>query len=541
MKDNIKYEEINGISKLFIDFINDNPQILKRFPNNGILNQEHILNQRASEFRNRDILFNAFQNSMSYIDLLPKQKENLASIVENGSLAIVSGQQVGFLGGQMYSIYKIMSSIRKAEELSTKYPNLKFVPVFWIEDNDHDVIEASEISILNSKGEIADFNCSDDTDQSLRTIVSEKFFNENINSEIEKVIENMPNTQHHEHINDILRDIYKNGRLWRESFIKLLQRWVGEYGVLFICASCLRKSGLFKDLIIKELDNAGVTQRLTLAANHELDLYGYHIQANASPVNLFFHEGNERFRIDISVNDDFLIGSRKYSKSELIDIAQSKPELFSPKVLLRPIFQDALIPTAAYVSGPGETGYYAQTKEMFDFFNVPMPAIIPRHSFTMFDKRTSRLFEKSKIEPTYFLREKQLIINEIANNLLDKKLESVFDESKANLQEIFDKLKMTLQELESGLVQSADAAYTKNLQQIEVLMKKTTASLKRSKEESLNKYENTSNLIFPKNKLQERIYSPLSFMIQTGEKELINIIKNATKRDPKLHHFIEIF
>lgn len=540
MIQNIEFEKLPGISKLFLDFINDKPEIISRFPNNDKLDDADYLLKRAENFDNRDILFNAFQSSMSYINFTEKQKENLLSIKEKNSLAIVSGQQVGFLGGPMYSLYKILTAIRTAENLNARHNNLNFIPVFWLEDNDHDIKEAAEISIINNQGDIKSFSSSEKSNQSERTIVSEKMFNHEIYTEIENIISQIPNSIHKEHFENVLRDTYKEGKYWRESFIILLQRWFGEFGVLFICASCLRKSGLFKDLVIKELENAGASEKLTLAANHELDLCGYHIQANASPVNLFYHNGIERFRIDITIDDRFMIGEKVVSKNELIEIASNQPELFSPKVLLRPIFQDAIIPTIAYIAGPGEIGYLAQTKEMFKFFDVEMPTVLPRHSFTLLSNKLEKFLAKNDIEIIDFYIDKQELINDYSKNMIGENTELLFKKSQDNLTRIFDELKIELKGIDNSLIQSADVALTKNLQQIDVLMKKTTASLKRQKDEVLKKISEISDYLYPKGILQERFFSPINFMIFSGEKELVELLFQATLKSPKIHHFIKI-
>lgn len=541
MNTNIEFKNMPGISKLFLDFIEEKPEIMKRFPNNNIINDYEVLSQRANTFENRETLFNAFQSSMSYIKFTEKQKENMLKIKENNSLAIVSGQQVGYLGGPMYSLYKILTSIRVAFELNEKYEDLQFIPVFWLEDNDHDIQEAAEISILNNNGEFKSFSASEQSDHSGRTIVSEKTFNDSIYNEIEQIIAELPVTHNKEHFEDVLRDTYKSGKYWRESFIILLQRWFGEYGVLFICASCLRKSGLFKDLVIKELENAGYSEKLTLAANHQLDMNGYHIQAKASPVNLFFHNDIERFRIDITIDDKFLIEDRELSKSELIEIAESQPELFSPKVLLRPIFQDALLPNVAYIAGPGETGYLAQTKEMFEFFNVDMPAILPRHSFTLYNQKIEKFLTKNEISTNEFFVEKQEIVNEFARKLIDKDTELLFEKSKNDITKIFEYLKVELKAVDNSLIQSTDAALTKNIQQIDVLMKKTTASLKRQKDETMKKISDISDYIYPKGNYQERYFSPINFMLYSGEKELIEILYKATENNANKHYFLKIY
>ena len=300
--------------------------------NQQLFYSSEILSERADSFERRDVLCGAIKETMQNVVLSESQERNLKNLCNNKTLATITGQQVGFLGGPLYTLFKAMSAIRLAEQLENEYKtsnaNLNFVPVFWIEDNDHDSLEASKISIIDSKNEPCDFYASSSKQSGDRKTVSNLELRNDIADEIEKLTSALPETPFKEELVQKIKHIYAPGKSWRDAFVELMQYILADTGILFLSASLLRRSGVWSDLVKKELESIGTSTSLVNLANTILDINGYHIQAKTSDINLFYHENGERLKIEENSNESqkYRIGEKEYHYKELRELAEEHPE-----------------------------------------------------------------------------------------------------------------------------------------------------------------------------------------------------------------------
>ncbi len=509
-----KYIELKGFSKLFTDFSECKNSALNRFPNNNGLGIDYSLFEKiSSKFYNRDIIQQTIEISMKNIELNNIQKQNLESIKSSNTYFVTTGQQVGFLAGPLYTILKALSAIKIAEHLKNNYPDKHFVPLFWIEDNDHDAKEAAKVSIFDSS--YKPIECCPLSDQSDRTIVSELIYNNEINGIINDLIEVLPSSEHKEKIAELLRSVYQESKSWINCFLQLLNHFMSDFGLLFVSASELRKSGIWKNLIIKEISNPGYSKKLVENADIELTNSSYNSQAKASDINLFYHIDNERHSIFVD-NDNFRILDETFSKEKLLEISNNYPDRFSAKVLLRPVFQDYALPNVVYTGGPGEIAYLAQTRELYDFFEIVMPALMPRISATFIDKKTSKFIDKNNLDILGLLRPFSEIEKVLIEENRDMEIEAVFENSKTQIKNIYELLKKTAEQAEASLSRTSDGNLHKTLEMIDNLHKKTDSAMKKKNSDLFDKYRQANSLLYPTNKYQERCYSMINFVNQLG-------------------------
>jgi bacillithiol biosynthesis cysteine-adding enzyme BshC len=478
---------------------------------------------------------------MSSLDLSENQTENIEKLKLTNSLTVTTGQQVGFLGGPIYTLLKIFSTVSLAEELNEKYPDLNFVPVFWLEDNDHDSHEASHIYCPDKSNNIQRFSCVSSSATTDKTMVSEKVFVDTISESIENVLSSLNETEFTSDVRDLLYKYYKTGNRWNDAFLGFLNEIAGETGILFIKASEIIKSGICKPLILKEITAKGATDTIILEANDLLTANGYHIQAKHSPVNLFYHADNIRQKI--VPNDkfsSFKIGTDTVTYEELMKSAEEKPDKFSPNVLLRPVFQDYALPNSAYIGGPSEIGYISQTKELFDHFNVQMASYLSRHSATIIDRKSVRILEQNSVEPEYFLTPFSYIEYDLLNSLKDLDLEEKVEEQKSIIHIAFEEIARLALTADPTLAQSVKSAEAKSEQLTESIVKKLDSALKRNNEVTLSRYKYCSTMLFPMDTLQERIFTPLFFINQYGKSAFIDTIKKICNQNRDHHLFVNI-
>ncbi len=536
------YDKIKGFSKLFLDFITGKQFILSRFSNNeGLFSDSAFLNKKSIDYNLRNQLNEILVKSMSSLNLSEIQTENIEKLKLTNSLTVTTGQQVGYLGGPLYTLLKLFSTVSLAEELNQQHRGLNFIPVFWLEDNDHDSHEASHIYCPDKSNIVQRFSCIDKSATTEKTMVSEKVFDDTILENIANFIASLNQTEFTSEISDLLIQHYKPEIHWTDAFLGLINSIAGDSGILFIKASEIMKSGVCKPLILKEISAKGTADKIIHEANEVLTSNGYHIQAKHSPVNLFYHSDNVRKKI---IPDDeissFKIGSDSVSCELLIKSAEEQPENFSPNVLLRPVFQDYALPNAAYIGGPSEIGYISQIKELFEYFDVSMAAYLPRHSATIIDRKSARILEQSSLEPEFFLTPFSYIEYDLLNAQKDDALLQKIETQKSIIQSSFGEIANLVLHSDPTLTSTVKAAEVKSELLTENILKKLNSALKRNNEVTLSRYKYCSTVLFPIDTLQERIFTPLFFINLYGKTSFVNILKEICRQNREHHLFVNI-
>jgi bacillithiol biosynthesis cysteine-adding enzyme BshC len=533
----IEFSDLKYFSKLFQDFINLEDFISNRFPSNNLVHQEEFFNSRIDEtFDKRNVLINSILESMKFVEFSGAQKINLDKLINKMTLAVVTGQQPGFLGGPLYTIIKCISAIIKSNELNVKYPGYNFVPIFWVEDNDHDLEESANAVIYDNNYQPLNVKI----DFEFEGIAAYQKFNETIYAEIQKIIEIIPRNNLGSEFIGKLFSFYKQGNSWSDSFIAYNSYLTERFGLLFVKSSELSNTGIYKDLIIEEISNPGKIKTFVDNTSNQLIENGYHIQAYPSVINLFFHKKSLRHRIEF-IDNHYFIDELKLSKSEILEIAHKVSENFSPKVLLRPVFQDYIIPTAAYIGGPGEIAYLAQIKEIYESFDITMPLINSRHSATFIDNSSKRGLNKFNKNTEYFMRDFLIIESELASELMGEKTEKTFIDSEHLIRNVFSELNEHIIAIDSQIEKTSLTSLNKIIEQIENLKKKTISLLKRREEDKFNKYKKMSNLIYPNKTPQERIFSSANFIAQTGLDNFLKNLFQLAEQEPNCHLVIDLF
>lgn len=523
-------------SQLFTEFIAENPIIHSHFPAQQL--PASTWHKVAESFNGRNELKEAIIATMSHGELSPSQTENLQTLSNPETLAVVTGQQVGFLGGAMYTLLKAHSTVQYAKQISTEM-SLPIIPIFWIEDNDADSAEAAKATVLSQKNELLTINCTEEITNNIP--VSERVFGD----EITQILDTIEATvQQSEFTADLilqLRNIYQSGTSWSVAFTQLLQLLLAETGILFISAAVARKQGLFGKIIRKEIEESGASKRIIDQTSSELEKADFHVQAVASDVNLFYHDGNKRLKLRLDdKGNSFVAGDLNFSREQLLEQAENSPELFSPNVLLRPIVQDSIIPTIAYVAGPGEIAYLSQLHSAYEHFNVQMPIIKPRHSATLLPPSTVRFLEKNSFSPEFFMRPWHQIEKDLTEHTADSAGEPLFTSVTSTLAELFAEISHYTSGIDQSLVGAVNAALRNTEKQIEDLQKKINSAQKKRHTALFDKSYETSVSLMPFGELQERVLSPISFGVRFGNRQLTEIIHVLTENTPNAHFIVPI-
>lgn len=522
----ISFNEIPENTKLFLDYLNNFEKVQKFYKYNfrdkeSFSSKFQQLKESPREFRTE---LSTIINSQ-YKDFTPSSKtlKNISLLKNKETLAIVTGQQLGILGGPMYTFYKIITAIKLASHLSERYDDYHFVPVFWLEGDDHDFDEVRTINAVNDNNEIVKISYTDgELEEDInRGSVGHLKFKDTIANFLKEFETQLRDTEFKTQLMENFRNFYKEDKTFKDSFRELLFWMFDQYGLVIFDPQDAKVKELLKPIFKKEVsDFRSHTENLvnTSAKLEEL----YHAQVKIRPINLFYNYDEGRYIIEPFENEFRLKGKRKkFLIDELVNLIDSEPEKFSPNVLLRPVCQDYLLPTAFYIGGPSEIAYFAQILPLYEFYNVDPAIIYPRSSATIVEKSIKTILDKYELEITDLFTDPNKLKNQIINNVSENNLENIFKGSKNKIDLVFDELKEKLFEIDKTLGEVNTKYRIKVLTYIDELNAKATEAQKKRYEITLRQIDKASLILYPNLNLQER---ELSFF-QFANKYSVDILK----------------
>lgn len=447
-----------------------------------------------------------------------KTHSNISNLNEQRTLAIVTGQQLGLFGGPLYTLYKIITTIKLSRQLKERYEEFNFVPVFWLEGDDHDFNEIRWIKVINSQNELTEINYldgipEDDTKKSvgMLTLTADiKLFIEGINSSLRE-------TEFKPGLMSKLGEIYSEGKTVKQAFKELIFWLFDEYGLVILDPQDKKIKSLLTNVFIQEVEGFREhTQKLVLTSAKLEEIY--HAQVKIKPVNLFYSTDEGRYSIE-PVDDTFRLRRKRkqFTREELLSAIKNEPERFSPNVLLRPICQDYLLPTAFYIAGPSEIAYFAQITPLYDFFNIETPVIYPRASVTVVEKSIQSNLDKFNLELKDILIKSDTLKDQIIAAISENNLESVFENVTRQIELTFDQLKTSLFSIDKTISDSSDRYRDKVLSSLGDLKAKAIQAQQKKHEVSLKQIDKISESLYPSENLQERELNFIYFANKYGD------------------------
>ena len=322
-------------------------------------------------------------------------RENLRRLSQAGTLAVVTGQQVGFFSGPAFTLYKALTAIRLAQWLSGH--GIESVPLFWLATEDHDLEEVASIKVLDDT-----YNSVPLSDSGVRPApqcsVGYVRLSEGVTGALASLEAALPPGDARDQLLGDLRRAYRPGAGWGDAFAKFIARIFKRWGVILLDALDPDLHRLAVPAYVKAIEaSPDLTGRLMKRSQGLVDA-GFHAQVHVGPESTLIFGARERNRLPLRSADSGrsfkLEGGERISSEELQSWAATRPEEITPNALFRPLVQDLLLPTVAYVAGPAELAYHAQSAVLYPAFERPQPVIFPRTSFTLIDPRAERLLNK---------------------------------------------------------------------------------------------------------------------------------------------------
>lgn len=519
----IDYKDTNSFSKTLLAYLAGDKELEGFYGNSADLAGFEKQIELKSSFKNRNILVEQLQ--LQYGNILsnsPKVAENIQSLATADAYTVTTGHQLNIFTGPLYFIFKIVSAIRLAQDLKATFPDKTFVPVYWMATEDHDFEEINHTRVYGKKIEwdvprVSGTGRMDTSsmEQVVRQYCSMFGLSENASS-----------------LTGFVSDAYSQGRSLADATRVFVHSLFKEYGLICIDADCpaLKQqfTAIMKRDILEEISFSAISK-----TTEELEEKGFTTQVHARPCNFFYLTDEYRARIVKNPDGKFEVLDQNifFSEEEIGQEMETYPERFSPNVVMRPLYQEVILPNLAYIGGGAEIVYWLQFKANFDQFAVPFPILVPRNSAMITDDGVAgKIFRldltfKSIFRPTSILQSDYVKRHTMHRlNLRDEWME---------INSIFGKIKLRTHKIDPTLGPSADAVKARLKKAMNSLEKKLLRADKRNHEEALIQIERVKEKLFPGGGLQERTENFATLYIKYGDDFVKELVKHFNPLDFK--------
>lgn len=539
----INYSDIPGNQNLFLDYIYEFENVSTFYPKNFRSNDDFAktFDELMSYNRpHRKEISKIIKKQYSNYKISKQTESNISSLASEKTFAIITGQQVSLFGGPLYTIYKTITAIKLSRLLKEKYSDFNFVPIFWMEVDDHDFDEVASINIFDKENKYRTFNYDDGLEKETnRGSVGNIKFNSTIEHTLADLDDALRDNEFKDEILLLLKECYKEGKTFKEAFKELFVKLFDEYGLIVFDPQDSAIKNILLPIFEKEINDFETHTTTNVLKSAELEEV-YHAQVKVKPVNLFFTDKTGRHIVE-PVEGGFRFKGRrkKLNKAELLNLLYFDPSSFSPNVLLRPICQDYLLPTAAYVGGSSEISYFAQVMPNYKFFDVVSPIIFPRSSATIIESHLLSIFEKYNLSLTDFYFDKNILIEKIVEIVSEFNFDELFSKSGVEISTTLNKLKENLLSVDNSLAKPIEKSIMRIEQTLSTLKIKSKSAEERKHKTVIAQLQKVRDAVYPNENLQEREISFFYFANKYGL-DIIKWIINELKTNTIEHQIIEL-
>ena len=534
----LPFSTLSSFSRLFRDYT-ESPAALAPFFNGDYRDPsalKHSCKVAASTHPDRSALVAAMRNQAASFGVADASSHLIDTLADPASSAVVTGQQLGLLGGPLYTAYKALCTIQLAADLEEK-TGQPVVPVFWLEGEDHDFEEIASAGLVEGDDAVVVTYEPGDTTES-GTAVGRMTVSEGITAVFDELERILPPTDFRDELMDGIRSAYAPGTPLIKAFVAMMERILGPGRIAYISPddNDLKQaaSGLFR----KELEDHGTSSARLKEASSKLETT-WHAQVQTEPTNLFLHGEGRRTAID-AVSDGFRTrDGENLSLDEALARLESDPGSFSPNVVIRPLMQDWLLPTAVYVAGPGEVAYFAQFKGLYDWAGLHMPIIYPRASITLLERRIGKVLEKNELGLPAFEQQVDKLFRDMVLDNMETDLDEAFKDASTGIHQAINQIKPVVEGVDRSLVKSTEATRAAFMKEWNQLKGKVLKSEKQQHDVLRGQLERASSALFPTGIPQERFFSPVYFLNKYGP-DFFSGLTDRMALDTSEHQILDI-
>lgn len=518
-QNHIPFHKTGYFSSLICDYLDENP-VLKPFYNRfpKLQNFKEQTNQKSKSFatENRNTLVAVLKNQYQNIETSQQTEKHINSLSSENTFTITTGHQLNVFTGPLYFLYKIVSTINLSKELKVKYPEQNFVPIYWMATEDHDF---DEINYFNFKGK--KFQWSKKVSGAVGELSTE-----GLDEVLKLFSQDLGTSTNAEDLKNIFKKAYLRHDNLAEATRYLANELFKDYGLVILDANHVVLKRLFIPYLETELLNQTsfgvVTKTNEKLSNISED---FKIQVNPREINLFYLTKGLRERIVFEdetykvLNTDIV-----WCKSEIQKEIFEYPDRFSPNVIMRPLYQEVILPNLCYIGGGGELAYWMQLKNYFDEVKVPFPILLLRNSVLIkTEKQTEKLLKLNISNEDLFLNKDSLInkkVREISNIDID------FSTQKKYLKKQFKELYKLAEQTDKSFLGAVKAQEVKQLKGLDNLEKRLLKAQKKKLSDEVERMTGIQNELFPNGNLQERNINFSELYLEYGGQLIPKLIES---------------
>ncbi|MEQ9425405.1 MAG: bacillithiol biosynthesis cysteine-adding enzyme BshC [Cyclobacteriaceae bacterium] len=494
--DNINLEETGSFSPIFIKYLNEASE-LKPFYGlpPKISSFEAQIEQKQFPKSHRKTLCEVLNAQYDSLDISDNVTANLEALQNDNTFTITTGHQLNICTGPLYFLYKIVTVVNACKSLKKAHPDKEFVPVYWMASEDHDLDEIDHFFLYGKEVKW-------ETDQTGAVGRMDP-------KSLDQIFDQLPE------IADVFIRAYSESKTLADAVRYYVNELFGESGVVVIDADDKRLKAEFAEVIKDDLIN-NTANNLVEACSGKLDEMGFKTQVFPREINFFLLEQGSRDRI---LHQDGVYGvkssSERYSKEEILKLVDSNPEKFSPNVILRPLYQETILPNLAYVGGPAEVAYWLQLKPVFDHYKTSFPVLMPRNFGLIITRPVMRKIEKTGISSNDLFKPFDQLKADYIKAHTDNEIH--LENEVKRIQETFENIRQKAVEVDPTLDGFVGAECAKTVKSLENIEKRIHKSEERNQEVAVQQLDSIKNKLFPNGSLQERRDNFLNFYVNNRD------------------------
>ena len=514
--EHLPFKDTGYFTNLICDYLDKKSELkpfYNRFPD--LENFKSQIEEKKEDFKleSRAVLVDVLKQQYAKIEPLEITLRHIDSLSQQNTFTITTGHQLNLFTGPLYFLYKIVSAINLSTTLNEKYPDYNFVPVYWMATEDHDF---DEINYFNFKGKKVLWN--KETSGAVGDLSTE-----GLDDVFNLFSLELGSSKNAEYIKSLFKNAYLDHNNLADATRFLANELFKDYGLVIIDANDEALKKLFIPFINNELINQTSFESVskTNAQINELP-NNFKIQVNPREINLFYLKDNLRERIVFEADSYKVLNTEiSWSKTEILQEVSSFPERFSPNVIMRPLYQEVILPNLCYIGGGGELAYWLQLKDYFDKVRVPFPILLLRNSVLIKTEKQAEKLEKLSISNKDLFLKRDTFINkkvrEISNIDID------FTSQKEHLVKQFKDLYNLAEQTDRSFLGAVKAQEVKQLKGLDTLEKRLLKAQKKVLSDQVSRMTELQNQLFPNGSLQERNLNFSEVYLEYGP-ELIDIL-----------------
>lgn len=462
----------------------------------------------------------------------PGAAARLEDVVSGDGLFVTTGQQAGLFGGPLFTVHKILSAVQLARTLEAELKR-PVVPLFWVASDDHDWDEVNHIHVLDRTNDLQRIGVESPADVPQASMRNRRL-GAGVEKAFDQLVEALPTTEFAGPYLESIRGAYRPDRTVAGAFAEIIAELFSEFDLLIVDGGQPGLKRMASGLMARELERSAEHEAILETRTRDLEAAGYHAQVPvlSGATNLFFEDAEHGRQRILRDGDDFLLrqSQRRVDRASLLEMLRDAPEHFSPNVVLRPIVENAVFPTIAYVGGPAEVSYFAQLSSLFPEHGIEMPVVFPRFSVMLVERKVRKVMDKFDVGIEDFRVPSHELAARVLRDEIPAEVSVAIGGLRAQINEGYAELVESARAIDptlKGPIQRARNASHKQLGDAE---KRITQALKRQNVLGLDQLEKSGVNLFPNGTPQERVLNAYQYLVRYGSGLLSEIADSMSVR-----------